>query len=147
MTLKELLIKHEGKKATPYKCPAGAKTIGVGWNMDANPLPKRIREHLTQYGFITESMIDELLNISIERAEGDCIRLFSEFETFSENRRMALTDFVFQLGLTRASKFIHAIAAINTGRWEDAANHMRQSAWARQVPKRAATVTEMIEVG
>ena len=145
--LKKLITGHEGKRAAPYKCPAGAMTIGVGWNMDANPLPKRQRDHLKQYGFITESMIDELLNISIERAEGDCMRLFPEFEKFDETRRMALTDFVFQLGFTRASRFVHAIAAINTGRWEDAAAHMLDSAWAKQTRRRALKITEMIEIG
>jgi GH24 family phage-related lysozyme (muramidase) len=60
---------------------------------------------------------------------------------------MALIDFVFQLGKTKALKFHHTIAAINTGRWEDAANHMRQSAWFKQVPKRAVEVTDLIEAG
>lgn len=147
MTINELIEKHEGRRLKPYKCTAGHCTIGVGWNMDANPLPKAIRDYFNAHGSITNEMADELLGISIERAEGDCMRLFPDWDNFTPNRKMALTDFLFQLGYTKASKFIHAIAAINTGRWEDAAMHMRNSAWAHQVPKRAEEVTEMIEVG
>lgn len=147
MTVAEFIAKHEGRKNKPYRCPAGARTIGVGYNYDANPLPKHIADYLKVHGKITDDMIDELLNISIEIAEGDCMRLFPDWDNFTPNRKMALTDFLFQLGYTKASKFIHAIAAINTGRWEDAAMHMRNSAWAHQVPKRAEEVTEMIEVG
>ena len=145
--LEKLIIRHEGERAKPYKCTGLANTIGRGYNFDANPLPRHIREFLKRNGFITKDMIVELYNISIEQAEGDCMRLFPEFETFSDDRRMALTDFVFQLGYTRASKFIHAITAVNTGRWEDAAAHMRDSNWARQTPNRAKEITELIEVG
>ena len=144
MTQREFTELNEGKRYMPYKCTGGANTIGIGYNFDANPLPKHIRDYLKIHGRITEAMVDELFNISIENAEGDCLRLFPEFEKFSENRRIALTDFVFQLGLSRASRFIHAIAAINTGRWEDAVRHMLDSAWARQVPKRAKRVTDLI---
>jgi lysozyme len=147
MSIAEYITKHEGRKNKPYRCPAGARTIGVGYNDDANPLPKHIADHLRSYGSITDVMIDELLNISIEIAEGDCMRLFPDWDNFTPNRKMALTDFLFQLGYSRASKFTHAIAAINTGRWEDAAHEMRDSNWARQVPKRADEVTDLIEAG
>jgi lysozyme len=145
MTVYELIEKHEGRRKRKYRCPAGAWTIGVGWNMDANPLPEDIAAYLKQHGEITEKMIDRLLVISVKRATEDCHYLFPDFDNFTENRRMALVDFVFQLGLTRAKRFVHSIAAMNTGRWEEAAARMRESLWFRQVPKRAATITKMIE--
>lgn len=147
MTINELIEKHEGRRLKPYKCTAGHCTIGVGWNMDANPLPKAIRDYFNAHGSITQEMSDELLNISIERAEADCMRLFPDWDKFSPNRKMALTDFVFQLGLGGARKFVHAIAAINTSRWEDAAKEMMDSSYAKQCRNRAKEVTEMIEVG
>jgi len=146
-SLKELLIKHEGWKNKPYKCPAGFKTIGVGWNMDANRLPSYIAEYLKEHGEITDAMVYELLNISIEIAVLDCKDLFPDFEMFSDNRKMALIDFVFQLGLPKARKFIHAMAAINTGRWEDAAEEMRDSNWYDQTPNRAREIIDLIEAG
>ena len=147
MTIPEFISKHEGRRKKPYKCTAGKNTIGVGWNYDDNPLPSYIADYLKKHGEITDEMVDYLLQISISTAKADCHTLFPDFDNFSENRRMALTDFVFQLGLIRASYFVNSIAMINTGRWEEAAENMLKSNWAKQTPKRAAEVTNLIEVG
>jgi len=147
MNIAQFITKHEGRKNKPYKCPAGKNTIGVGWNFDANPLPQHIADYLKENGKITDAMIDYLLRISITNAVLDCEKIFPEFNNFTDNRRMALIDFVFQLGAGGARKFVHAIAAINTGRWEDAAKEFRDSNYYRQVPKRAEEVIELIEEG
>lgn len=147
MKLKDFITKHEGLRLKPYKCPAGKNTIGVGFNFDANHLPSDIEAYLKKNGKITEEMADRLLDLSISRAAYDCLSLFPEFNNFSENREMALIDWMFNLGLTKAKKFIHTIAAINTGRWEDAAEGMRKSLWAKQVGRRAEEVTNLIENG
>ena len=147
MTIKELLIKHEGKKSRPYKCPAGFNTIGVGYNFDVNPLPEDIEKYLKKNGKITEDMIDRLLFMSVGAATADCHYLFPDFDNFAEARRMALVDFLFNTGRKRAMGFRKAIAAINTGRWEDAAKEMRISTWFNQVKGRAAEIIEMIEEG
>lgn len=147
MTVYELIEKHEGRRLKPYKCTAGKNTIGVGWNMDDNPLPPNIASYLAEHGEITDEMVNVLLKLSVMQADDDCQDLFDEFVQFSKNRRMALTDFVFQLGLTKARKFVKAVKAINECRWVDAAAEMRNSAWFKQVPDRAKEITEMIERG
>jgi lysozyme len=147
MTVSEFIEKHEGRRKKPYKCPAGKMTVGVGYNFDDNPLPPHIAQYLKKHGQITDAMIDDLLQCSISIAEDDCHDLFPDFDNFTENRKMALTDFVFQLGKTKASRFVNSIAMINTGRWEEAAANMLKSTWAQQVKKRAAEVTDLIEAG
>lgn len=148
MTIYELLEKHEGRKAKPYTCTGGKNTIGVGHNFDDNPLPPDMAAHLKKYGRITDAMIDRLLEQDIRQAVADCHVLFPEFDSFTENRRMALCDFVFQMGYARAKHFIHSIACINTNRWERAGEQLRLSLWAtKQTPKRAQEIIEMIEVG
>ncbi|MDD5459987.1 MAG: glycoside hydrolase family protein [Phycisphaerae bacterium] len=147
MTVYELITKHEGRRKKPYKCSGGKNTIGIGWNFDDNPLPPYIAGYLAKHGEITDEMIDYLLDISVQRAIGDCQYLFPDFANFSINRQMALTDFVFQLGLKRASGFVNSIAMINTGRWEEAAKNMMKSRWATQTRKRAEEVTDLIAAG
>lgn len=147
MTIQELLKRHEGIRNKPYKCSAGFNTIGVGFNFDANPLPEDIEIYLKKNGKITDDMIDRLLFKSISAATADCHSLFPEFDNFGEARRMALVDFLFNIGRKRAMGFRKAIAAINTGRWEDAASEMRKSTWFNQVKGRAAETIEMIEEG
>jgi lysozyme len=146
MTIEQFIEKHEGRRKKKYQCSAGVWTIGVGWNL-FNPLPKKIAAYLKTNGEITDAMVDELLRLSIAVALNDCESLFPDFENFSDNRRMALIDFLFQLGKSRAKNFVHSIAMINTGRWQDAAENMRDSAWAAQVPTRAKEVTALIEEG
>ncbi|MEN6423317.1 MAG: glycoside hydrolase family protein [Smithella sp.] len=133
MTIQEFITKHEGRRNKPYKCPAGFKTIGIGYNYEVNPLPLHIAEYLNEHGEITDEMIDYLLRISITNAVLDCEKIFPEFNNFTDNRRMALIDFVFQLGAGGARKFVHAIAAVNTGRWEDAAEGIRKSLYWKQL--------------
>ncbi len=66
------------------------------------------------------------------------------FKNFSHNRKVALTDFLFQLGYDRASKFVRSIHLINIGAWEEAADNMLKSLWAKQTPNRAKRVTELL---
>jgi lysozyme len=147
MTIYSLLEKHEGRKHKPYRCTGGKRTIGIGHNFDDNPLPPHIADYLKKNGQITDDMVDELLETDILHATADCCVLFPGFDSFSERRKMALVDFVFQLGFTRARKFIHSIACINIGRWEKAGEQMRKSRWAEQTPNRAMEIIEMIEEG
>ena len=147
MTIHELITKHEGRRNKPYKCPAGRWTIGIGHNMDANPLPPDIDYYLKQNGKITDDMVDHLFAVDLGHAVHDCHALFPDFDFFTENRRMALIDFLFQVGYRVGSRFVKTIAAINTNRWEDAAREMRISTWYQQTPIRAKEITEMIEVG
>jgi len=147
MTLYEFIEKHEGRRKKPYKCPAGKLTIGVGHNMDANPLPPDIQQYLAQHGYITDEMIDRLLNTDIRHAVADCQVIFPAFNTFSDNRRMALIDFVFQLGFTGARRFTRSVNAINAEKWDDAARYMGESLWARQTPSRAKEVIDLIREG
>ena len=147
MTIYSLLEKHEGRKHKPYRCTGGKRTIGIGHNFDDNPLPPHIADYLKKNGQITDDMVDELLETDILHATADCCVLFPGFDSFSERRKMALVDFVFQLGFNRARKFIHSIACINIGRWEKAGEQMRKSRWAEQTPNRAHEIISMIEEG
>lgn len=147
MTVYEFIEADEGREYKMYPCTGGANTIGVGHNCDVNPLPPEIAEYLKAHGRITGEMINRLLEKDVREAVADCHVLFPEFDHFSDARRMALTSFLFQLGFRRARTFKHAVAAINTGRWEDAKKHMLDSAWAQQTPKRAQRITDIIETG
>jgi lysozyme len=44
MLAKELIMKHEGFRATPYRCPAGVVTIGYGFTESKYTRKKRLTE-------------------------------------------------------------------------------------------------------
>lgn len=157
MTIYSLLEKHEGRKHKPYRCTGGKRTIGIGHNFDDNPLPPHIADYLKKNGQITDDMVDELLETDILHATADCCVLFPGFDSFSERRKMALVDFVFQLGFNRARngfpKFVHNI---NTGKWEAAAAELKYvdgkkqdklSDYWKETKGRAMEIVRMIEEG
>ncbi len=145
--LKEMLRRHEGLRLKPYPCSRGKKTIGYGWNMTANPLPPDIAACLNVKGSITEDMANWLLSISIDMATMQCRAIFPKFDEFSDNRQMALVDFVYNVGVGTALKFKKAHAAILAGDWNLAADELKDSGWFSQVGARAVEVTAMVRQG
>jgi lysozyme len=147
MTTYEFISLNEGRKNKPYKCSANATSIGIGHNIDANPLPKDIAAYLKANGRILDEHIDRLFAIDEGHAVSDCKKLFPNFSKFSHNRKIALTDFLFQLGYTKASRFVKSVHLINIGAWEEAAENMLKSLWAVQTKNRAKRVTDLIKNG
>jgi len=147
MTLKKQLELHEGRKNKIYKCTAGKRSIGVGHNIDAKGLPDDIEAFLDDNGYITDEMIDRLLDDDIADASADVKRLYPMSYSFSEARRFALVDFLFNVGITTARTFTNTNKAINEERWDDAANGLLASKYARQVGKRAQTIARMLREG
>lgn len=145
--LKDLLVRHEGIRTKPYKCSAGKNTIGVGRNFDANPLPPVMAQYLEEHGVITIEMVDRLLDADIAVATGDCMRLYPDFDGFTENRQIALIDFIFNIGRKTALQFQVTNKAINDGRWDDAARGLTNSRWYKQVGKRSVEIVGMIKEG
>jgi GH24 family phage-related lysozyme (muramidase) len=110
------------------------RTIGVGWNLDDNPLPPEV--------------IDLMLTISIKRAEYSVKRIFPEYEGYSRNRKAALINALFNIGEGGFLKFRNTIRHIRAGSWHEAARHLRLSLWARQVQKsRSERIIQQIERG
>jgi len=144
-TLRAMIKRHEGWRDRPYLCSAGHRTIGYGWNLDANPLPDDIAAYLNRHGCILPEHGERLLTIAIGAATFQCHMLCPAFNTFSQERQNALVDFVFNVGLGTAKKFVKATTAINAGDWGKAAEEMKDSLWYHQVGARADDIIDMIK--
>lgn len=132
--IKEMLIKDEGWRNKPYRCPAGKLTIGVGHNLDANGL--------------SDDVIEDILDEDIDKAEKFALEVFgSDFHEFKVGRKMAIVSMIFQIGTGGFRKFHRTIKAMKEKRWADAADSAMRSLWARQTPARARRVTEMLRTG
>jgi len=115
--------------------------------MEAHSLPEDIAACLRVKGEITQDMAERLLNISVDTAARQARGIYPGFDSFSEPRRYALIDFVFNLGVGGALKFKKMRAAIEAGDWDRAADMMVQSKWYSQVGNRAKEVVGMIREG
>lgn len=106
-------------------------TIGIGHNLDASPLP--------------DCVIDLLFRIDYEKARISCLNIFPDFLLYSTARRLVLLSMCFQLGERGVRSFVNTVAAIRDRDWELAHDHMLNSLWARQVPKRAERLANALK--
>lgn len=152
MTLKELLINHEGVRLKPYKDTVGKWTIGVGRNIsdvafsDDEKIylgipPRDIFKGIT----IVEAMY--LLDNDIKKAIKDEQEHFDWVGSLDNVRQAVVIDMIFNLGITKFSKFTNTISYIKEGDYEKAADNMLLSLWAKQVGRRAKELSEMMRTG
>jgi lysozyme len=133
MTLKEMLILHEGLKLKPYRCPAGKLTIGVGRNLEDTG--------------ITEAEAMMLLDADVARCRAQLESCYKWFPELNETRQNVVISMVFNMGLARFNMFKKLIAAIDAENWDQAGEEMLASKWATQVGNRAILLSRMMKLG
>jgi lysozyme len=142
--LRKLVRKHEGYSPIPYKCPAGKRTICYGYNLDAHTLPSDIAEYLAEHGSLQREMCERLLDLLLEDAIANCRTLYPAYDSYSENRRNALADWLYNIGLGTAKQFVTTNRLIRDGLWVQASLNLEKSKWYKQVGKRGKTICRML---
>ena len=139
---------HEGCRLQPYYCTRGKQTIGVGRNLDDNPLTEEERRVCGDWEHgITKQSAFYLLRNDIKRCEKECRKEIAFYELLDDERQYALLDMVFQLGIGGVKKFKKMLMAMACGYWEDASKECLNSKYAQQTPKRAKRIAETIRTG
>ncbi len=135
----DAIIAEEGVSRIEYICPAGARTIGVGHNIDVHGLPEWAVPPLT------DEMLQRLLEEDIRRAESDARTLIDDWDSLPQAVRDILVHMSFQLGRTRLRGFRKFLAAVARHDWAAAADEMMDSKWAREdSPARAQRLVRMM---
>jgi lysozyme len=156
--IKKQLTKHEGKRYFLYKCSAGFWTIGIGHNIEANPLTKDEQifiynqeldyieqiEYLKNIG-INDDDIDLLFYHDIEKVEKGLNKRYIWFTDAPEAVKLVMLDMAFNLGLNGLAKFVNTLAYIEAGQYQLAASNMLKSKWAGQVGQRAINLSNMLK--
>jgi len=148
MNAYELLKKHEGFRQTLYRCTAGHRTIGYGYNLDANPLRLEPSElaHYCKSG-ITETEGGVLLQEMIDKTIHELNVQLGCFTVLSDNRKAAVIDMAYNLGIDGFMKFTDTIRHLTRQEWTQAAASMLASKWADQVGNRAAELAGIVANG
>ena len=131
--LRRLLTLHEGRRRYPYLDTVGKVTIGVGRNLDDLGL--------------SDDEIDLLLTNDLARATDDLDRALPWWRRLDPVRRAVLADMCFNLGLPRLLGFRAMLRHLGAGEYDDAADHMVESRWYRQVKTRAVRLVRMMRTG
>lgn len=133
MNITDLLIKHEGLRLKPYRDTVGKLTIGVGRNLD-------------DVG-ITEKEARFMLENDIVRIKKKLMEIFPWYPNLFKKRKDVVVNMVFNLGITRFTRFRKLIKAIQIQDYDQAAKEMLNSKWARQVGRRATELAQMMRDG
>lgn len=147
LEIKKRLEFHEGFRSEPYFCTQGKRTIGIGRNLEANPLTEAERLVVKNPEKITRQEAYYLLENDIKKT----IQLLSSkvpcFARLDDERKYALIDMGFQMGVSGVCKFKKMLAAMDAGDFEKASQECLNSAYAKQTPARAARIARLIKTG
>ena len=124
---------HEGVEKTVYNDSEGIPTIGVGRNLRDRGL--------------SDDEIDYLLINDIDIVVDELDKVMPWWKDLDEVRQRVLCDLVFNLGMPRFSGFKKSISYMKQQMWDQAADELLDSKWARQVGRRAQTLSEMMRTG
>lgn len=142
------LVLHEGCVLQPYRCTEGYLTIGVGRNLETNPLTVEEKKVCGDYMHgITKNAAFYLLRHDIDRVIEDCTKKIPFWANLDDERKYALLDMTFQLGYAGVKKFKKMLAAMGVGNWKEAAEQCLDSKYAQQTPNRAKRIAKTIETG
>ena len=124
---------HEGVEKTVYNDSEGIPTIGVGRNLRDRGL--------------SDDEIDYLLSNDIDIVVDELDKVMPWWKDLDEVRQRVLCDLVFNLGMPRFSGFKKSISYMKQQMWDQAADELLDSKWARQVGRRAQALSEMMSTG
>ena len=142
------LVVNEGIVYQVYRCPAGFLTIGVGRNLETNPLTAEEKRVCGDYMHgITKEQCYYLLRNDIARVKEELDKKLPWWINLSKDRQFVLIDMCFNLGVTKLLKFNNTLKYLSTGFYKQAASNLRESLYYRQVPKRAERNARCLETG
>lgn len=129
----ERLKKHEGIRLNPYRCTAGKITIGVGRNLEDNGISMEEAEFM--------------LKNDIARCYKELRDNFPWEKNLNPRRRGVLCEMIFNMGISRFSKFKNMLKACEEEDFEKASKEALDSSWHNQVGKRAETLAKILLEG
>lgn len=142
-------VLNEGLKTQPYKCKKGYLTIGIGRNLQTNPLSEEEKKVCGDYMHgITKNAAFYLLRNDIAKAKKECEKNIPFFYSLDKERRYCLIDMCFQMGIAGLLGFKRMLRAMGVGDWEKAYIECLDSDYARyDTPTRAQRIAKTIRTG
>ena len=131
--LRKELEEDEGVEYEIYLDHLGYPTFGIG---------HLITEDDVEYGRVVGTPIStyrvhEAFDEDIQNVLTDCEKLYVQWEHLPEEVQRVIANMMFNMGLTRLSKFKGMKRGIDARDWNAAADEMVDSKWYNQVTNRA----------
>jgi lysozyme len=135
------LRRDEGVRYTPYRDALDIPTTGVGHNLQAAPLPAGWSYPLS------DEQVNTLLHGDLKNVYSDLNRNLPWWTDLNDVRQRVICNMCFNLGMSKLSGFKNTLVAMRQGKYDDAADGMMNSAWAKQVGARAQRLAQMMREG
>ena len=142
------LILHEGVRLKPYRCSKNKLTIGVGRNLQDNPLSIEEKEFLHRADVtngITKEEALYLLKNDIKKHLTECHKNIPFFYELSDERQYALLDMCFNLGIRGLLKFKKMLYCLSIGDCKGASKECLNSQYAKEVGIRAVRIARLLQ--
>lgn len=132
MNIIEKIASEEGFSGKMYKCPADKWTIGYGFNLESQEMPRQVA--------------DLWLSILIDNIQAKLDK-FPFFEEAEAHVRLVLLDMAYQIGVQGLIRFSRMIDAIERKNYQMAAFELMNSRYAIQTPARAQRNADIMRGG
>ena len=131
--LREELERDEGCVYQIYNDHLGYPTFGIGHLVTGHD-----KEHGWSVGTdVEEDRVREVFEQDVQTVLSDCEILYPDFYDLPEEAQLIIANMMFNMGLTRLSKFKGMKRGVDSRNWEEAADEMVDSRWYHQVTNRA----------
>lgn len=137
---------EEGERHFPYRDSRGIWTIGVGHNIEADPVMKPDLNTLMKTG-LSEDQIRSILDLDVAKAEKSLFSTYPWAANLDEARREVLVDMTFNMGINKLMQFHNSLMEIQSGEYHAAAARLAQSEWYREVGSRAVHLCQILDTG
>lgn len=131
--LKQLLVSHESYRQFPYVDSTGHLTVGIGRNLQSRGIS-------TIEAFY---LLDDDISYFNSKLEG----VLSFFNELDDNRKVAVVDMCFNLGINGFLEFNRFISALETKDYQKAHDELLNSKAAIQCPDRYRKLAQIILTG
>lgn len=140
-----ILNYEEGYKEKPYIDTEGYPTVAIGIKIG----PKGAS--LTNYTFTVPRKVGDVwTQVFVDNIQNQCLNnpaIYAALQKCNPARADVLYSMAYQMGVTGLAGFKNTLAMISNGKFDDAANGMLNSKWAKQTPNRARRHSDVMRTG
>lgn len=134
--LKKDLVNDEKLVRHAYSDSLGFLTIGIGRLIDRR-----------KGGGLSEDECFYLLHNDIRRVQNELFNRAPWAKDLDDNRKRALLNMCFQLGVSGVLNFKKMCAALQNEDWWEVHKQALDSLWAKQTPQRAKRIAKLLRDG
>ena len=138
------LTRDEEIRLMPYPDDRGFTTIGIGHNIDANPLPYDVSNGITMAQAL-QILTDDVTRITAQLLKD--IPWLSTLQASDAVRFGVFQNMSFNMGVGGVMEFHHDLADTQAGNYAASGADMQASAWYTQVGARAQRLVQQMITG